>query len=316
MPPSFWLPLSRRCSRVTTLPCRVWSSLSRTPTRCPASPARRGTPSTPFQTPSIDMSGNVGFRGTMLVGTGGVLSTDNSTMYYGVPAGLNLVGAHGQSGPRLACGRSRYQFQRSELATQPQRSGVVRRKHISPERLRCNRRVRLADQRRRATVTRSPAAPARSPATRRRARTTTSTTLGHTIIAASMGSQLRHLGRKRREPSEGISVRPTVRWFAGGQRCQPASRIIINGSGAMLADIGMQKVAPITDNDNQVLAVLPFGGVAATAIARENDPAPGTGGATYQPAVLQRAAHPRARGVQLHERKLQQPRPCRVLGRT
>src|SRR5687767_582036 len=53
-----------------------------------------------FQTPSIDLSGNVGFRGAWF--TGDTITTANSaTMYYGAPAGLNLVARNGDQSPGL-----------------------------------------------------------------------------------------------------------------------------------------------------------------------------------------------------------------------
>jgi hypothetical protein len=246
--------------------------------------------STPFQTPSIDTNGDVGFRGTMLVGTGGVLSTDNSTMYHGAPGGLSLFARTGNQAPGLPAGVLSTGFQTQNVSMSPNGtvwyggatsapSGYVATG--APGSL--TKVARNGD-----VLPGSALAISGSPSSSTGYSSVNNA--GHTIIAcsftggASLGVWVGNGANLNMAYQTGVTYsslpNATVKSPAGYS---------INGTGALLSDIVLNNNAGagVDDNNNQVLAIMPFGGTNFNVIAREFDVAPGTGGANYQRAFLQ-----------------------------
>ena len=238
----------------------------------------------PFQTPSIDQSGNVGFRGVMLSGVGSVTTADNNTMWYGAPAGLNLVARTGNQAPGLPAGVNATAFNSQNLPMSPNGQLWFGSSTTAPNGyVATGPAGSLTKVARNGDTLPGGAGPLTfNPASGAYSNVNNA---GHTIIGGSMAAGFGiWVGNGANLQKTYHSGQP----FAG----LPASNVgsffgfAINGSGALLANVGMATAAGIDDNNNQVLATLPFGGVAATVIARENDPAPGAGGATYQRQFL------------------------------
>lgn len=241
------------------------------------------TPSNPFQPSTIDLSGNVGFRGTLLVG-GDVTSSNNATMWYGAPGGLGLVARTGNQAPGLPTGDNSVGFQSQNLPLSPNGNAWFGGTTTVP-----NGYVATGSPLSLSKVVRSgdmlPGAGA--PVSGNPASTSSYSNVnnaGQTVISATVGSGFGvWVGNS-------ANLQPaylTGQTYAGlpAAAVQTHFSYSMNGQGAVLSDLGMALGGGIDDNNNQVLATVPLGGSTFTTIARELDVAPGTGGAQYQRQV-------------------------------
>lgn len=245
-----------------------------------------------FQSPSIDMFGNVGFRGTLLAGTGGVTTSNNSTMWYGGPGSLSLIARTGSAAPGLVDGTTVTGFQSQTLpispngnlwfgastsvtapfgngylATGPAGSltSVARRGQILPG-------VATA-------LSSNPGQAGSNPNVNNAGQTTfysDAGVVGGVWVGNSANVQLAY---STGGSYAGLPAGTTVRGPFGG--------FIINGAGTLLSDTQLTTgVGDVTDANNEVLHTLPFGGSTFTQIAREGEVAPNSGGATYARGLL------------------------------
>lgn len=237
------------------------------------------SPSNPFQTPSIDMSGNVGFRGALLIG-GTVTSSNNATMWYGGPGSLNLVARTGNQAPGLPAGDNVTTLQSQNLPLSPNGNAWFGGSSTAPSGYVAtgipSNLIKVA----RNGETLPGAAGPLSANPGSTSNYTNVNNAGQTIISGQAGTdtglwvgnganlQLAYLSG---QSYAGLPASPVATHFG----------YAINGQGALLSDIGMSFVGNIDPTNNQVLATLPFAGSTYNVIARELDAAPGTGGAQY-----------------------------------
>ncbi len=240
----------------------------------------------PFQPSSIDQFGNVGFRGTLLTGTGGVTASDNSTMWYGAPGGLGLVARTGNQAPGLPAGVNATGFNSQNLPLSP--NGKMWFGSATPV---PNGYVAtgsfgsLTKVARRNDVLPGIALPiVDNPGSS--SNYSNVNNAGQTLVFASVtgfttsglwvgsGASLQ-LAYQSGGSYAGLPALTTVRG--------PQSGYLHNGFGSLLSGILLNNNAGlgISSNNNEFLLTLPFGGSTFGVVAREGDAAPGAGGATY-----------------------------------
>ncbi len=246
-----------------------------------------------FQSPSIDMFGNVGFRGTLLAGTGGVTTSNNATMWYGAPGSLSLAARTGFAAPGLSDGTTVAGFQSQNLPMSPNGQlwfGCTTAANPTPYSsgyLATGPAGSMSAVARRGETLPGAATPLISnpgqaggfEAVNNAGQTVFYADLstgGGVWVGSGAGRQLAY---QTGGSYAGMPAGTTVNG--------PFSGYVINGSGTLLTGTQLTSgVGGVTDANNEVLSILPYGGSTFTTFAREGEVAPNSGGATYQRGLL------------------------------
>jgi hypothetical protein len=240
--------------------------------------------SNPFLNPSIDNSGNVAFRATLQTGVGGVVSTDNTTAWYGAPGSLTLFARTGNPGPGLpgvnitainpaSFGLSpngTLQFAGSTAAP----NGYVATGTVSGGFSKVARNGEVLPGVGGVAISGSPASLAYHFVNN----------AGQTLAFASLASTPASSGLWVGNGANLQLAYQTGQSYAGlpaGGTPNGVSVAMINGSGSLYVSFLMTNAGAINSTNNEALTTLPFGSSTFTVIAREGDVAPGGGGATY-----------------------------------
>lgn len=236
-----------------------------------------------FQPPSIDSTGRVGFRGTLLTGTGGVTSSNNATMWYGGPGGLGLVARTGEQAPGLPSGNNQLGFNSQNLPLSPNGNMWFGGTTTAPSGYIATGTfgglTKVA--RNGETLPGASAALNLNPAS-----TSSYTNINNTGQTAISGSMVGNISGMWVGNSSNLELA-----FLAGQTYTglPSATTIksvqtaymINGSGAYYSGLIMNNTGGFTSNDNEYLVTRAFGGTGFNVLAHEGDAAPGAGGATY-----------------------------------
>lgn len=243
-----------------------------------------------FQGSSVDNAGNVAFRGTLLTGTGGVTSSNNSVMYYGTPGSLNLFARTGFQAPGLAAGVNSTSFQTQTISMAP--NGTIwygGNLSVAPSGyIATGTYNSLTPVARNGDVLPGVTSPLNSsPASSTGAAYINNA--GQTVIFGGMAdnSSAMWVGGpgtlqrvfRRGEGDAGLPTGTTINQTAG---------FLLNGGGSVMTSVSMNNNAGlgIVYGNNEVVAFRPWGGSSLNVIAREAEPAPGLGAGVFYPSSV------------------------------